>query len=175
MSVVGNDNRFWATLIQSHDDSLREFLNRRNQNAADVGDIIQETYMRVVKIPPQSVNNPQAYLFKTAANLSINNYKKVCSDENNKKNIASKPSTSTQYNTVTSTTPELELEAQRKRELMLEALKGLPQNCRAAFILHRFYPDTYLDIAKKLNVSVSMVEKYIAQAVLHCKQSMEQN
>jgi RNA polymerase sigma-70 factor (ECF subfamily) len=44
-------------------------------------------------------------------------------------------------------------------------LERLPDRVRAAFLLHRFEELSYSEIAKRLGVSVSSIEKYISQAL----------
>lgn len=46
---------------------------------------------------------------------------------------------------------------------------ALPPNTRDAFLLHRFKGKTYRQIAGRLGVSVSMVEKHIAEALRQLK------
>jgi RNA polymerase sigma-70 factor (ECF subfamily) len=44
-------------------------------------------------------------------------------------------------------------------------LERLPDRVRAAFVLHRFEELSYAEIARRLGVSVSSIEKYISQAL----------
>jgi RNA polymerase sigma factor (sigma-70 family) len=47
-------------------------------------------------------------------------------------------------------------------------LDGLPSKARSAFLLSRLDGLGYADIAQRLNVSLSSVEKYMATAIRHC-------
>ena len=47
-------------------------------------------------------------------------------------------------------------------------LDGLPARARAAFLLSQLEGLAYADIAQRLGVSVSMVKKYMLQAMAHC-------
>lgn len=49
------------------------------------------------------------------------------------------------------------------------ALEELPEKCRQVFILSRFQGLTHAEIAAKLGVSQSLVEKYVVRAMLHCR------
>jgi RNA polymerase sigma-70 factor (ECF subfamily) len=52
-------------------------------------------------------------------------------------------------------------------------IRALPPRTRDAFLLNRFEGQTYSQIAKRLGVSVSMVEKHIAEALRQLKISRE--
>jgi RNA polymerase sigma-19 factor, ECF subfamily len=47
-------------------------------------------------------------------------------------------------------------------------LDGLPPKARLAFLLSQLEGLPYAEIAQRLNVSLSMVKKYMLQAVTHC-------
>ena len=51
-------------------------------------------------------------------------------------------------------------------------MDALPERCRQAFLLHRVSGLSYNDIARELGVSVSSVEKYILQALKHCRREL---
>jgi RNA polymerase sigma factor (sigma-70 family) len=50
-------------------------------------------------------------------------------------------------------------------------IRALPPRCRDAFLLNRFEGLTYQQIATRLGVSVSMIEKHIAEALRQLKLS----
>ena len=52
------------------------------------------------------------------------------------------------------------------------ALYDLPPKCRQAFYMHRSRGYTYPEIARQLDVSTSMVEKYITQALNHFRNKL---
>ena len=51
------------------------------------------------------------------------------------------------------------------------AIRALPPKTRDAFLLHRFEGLTYRQIAGRLGISVSMIEKHIAEALRQLKTS----
>ena len=57
-------------LVASHGAQLRRFVLARARNFADVPDIMQEVYLRMLRIPSvDSVRSPEAYLFTVAQHV----------------------------------------------------------------------------------------------------------
>ncbi|MEP7246277.1 MAG: sigma factor [Gammaproteobacteria bacterium] len=56
--------------MASHGGQLRRFLAARVRNVADVPDIVQEVYLRMLRIPNvESIRSPEAYLFTVAQHV----------------------------------------------------------------------------------------------------------
>lgn len=53
--------------------------------------------------------------------------------------------------------------------MLADALDELPAACRTAFLLNRVDGVKHRDIAHKIGISVSMVEKHIVRAFIHCR------
>ncbi|MBB6011774.1 sigma-70 family RNA polymerase sigma factor [Aquamicrobium lusatiense] len=51
-------------------------------------------------------------------------------------------------------------------------LNELPPACRKAFIMNKFEGYSHPEIASRLGISVSMVEKHVVRALLHCRALM---
>ena len=62
---------FLATIEQAHGRQLRRFLSARMRGAAaDVPDLIQEIFLRLLRIKDhEAIKNPQAYLFTVASHV----------------------------------------------------------------------------------------------------------
>jgi len=57
-----------AALVASHGTQLRRFLLSRVRNNSDVPDLIQEVYLRMLRIPDHdAIRSPEAYLFHRGA------------------------------------------------------------------------------------------------------------
>ena len=59
-----------------------------------------------------------------------------------------------------------------KQFSIYRAMERLPERCSQAFLLHRTSGLSYSEIAQELGVSVSSVEKYILQALKHCRAAL---
>jgi RNA polymerase sigma-70 factor (ECF subfamily) len=58
---------------------------------------------------------------------------------------------------------------QRKFEMLGKALRALPEKQRRAILLRKYFGMSHHEIARKMKVSVSSVEKYIASGIKECK------
>lgn len=59
-------------LQRSEESRLRRFFHRRFRNGADAADATQETFLRLLSAKPRNfIENPQAYLFRTARNIAF--------------------------------------------------------------------------------------------------------
>jgi RNA polymerase sigma factor (sigma-70 family) len=57
--------------------------------------------------------------------------------------------------------------------LVAKALCSLPEKCREVLYLSRVEGLTHSEIAERLCVSRSLVEKYAVRAILHCRTSLQ--
>jgi len=69
--------------------------------------------------------------------------------------------------------PERAAQARQELDRVARALEELPPRCRLAFELHRFGNLSYSEIAQQMKISISMVEKHIAEAILRLATALE--
>lgn len=65
-------------------------------------------------------------------------------------------------------------EQQQRLSHLAAALAELPPRRREAFVLHKFDGLSQVEVAERMGISLSMVEKHIASALLHCKRRLGQ-
>lgn len=68
--------------------------------------------------------------------------------------------------------PEVECQQAEDISQIDKALESLPSKCRDILYLNRIEGMTHAEIAVKLGVSLSLVEKYAIRALLHCRQHL---
>jgi RNA polymerase sigma-70 factor (ECF subfamily) len=71
--------------------------------------------------------------------------------------------------------PMLAAHRLQRLEQLKTVLAELSPRRREALILHRFEGLSQAQIAQRMGISVSMVEKHIAFALLHCKQHLQRD
>lgn len=163
---------FVEEIAREHGQRLHRFLVARlRQAAGDVPDLVQEIYLRLLRIPNhQSIRSPRAYLFTVALHVL----------HQHKLSLATTP----RAIDITDVLSELEARAGDNPSAQLETddelktfelvLKQLPPLPYAVFILHRQYGYTRPEIAKRLGLSLAMVKKHLAVALVHCRQKIEE-
>jgi len=65
--------------------------------------------------------------------------------------------------------PDRRILGREQLDQALDVIRSLPPRTRDAFLLHRFEDLTYRQIADRLGVSVSMIEKHLAEALKRLK------
>ena len=70
--------------------------------------------------------------------------------------------------------PGERFEQQQRLSHLAAALAELPPRRREAFVLHKFDGLSQVEVAERMGISLSMVEKHIASALLHCKRRLGQ-
>jgi len=166
------DPQTWvADLAASHGDQLRRFLVARVRNVADVPDITQEVYLRMLRIPNiESIRSPEAYLFTVAQHVV---------QQHTLRQTATPPSVElTQMLDIPSAStevdPELAADAAQCVEHLQDAMEKLSPKVRATFLLHRRDGLSIEDIGTRLGLSRPMVKKNLMKALLHFRQRLEQ-
>ncbi len=146
---------------------LKLFLSRRLANAADVEDLSQEALIRWLGTTPDS-GYSRPLLFRIARNLMYDHWRRqqvrtgaglVRLDEDD----------SEADEALQTEGPLAMIEQQQRLSWLAEALAALPPKRKQAFVLHKFDGLTQTAVAQKMGISLSMVEKHIAGAMLHCK------
>jgi RNA polymerase sigma factor (sigma-70 family) len=158
-------------LYRMYGRALHRFLARCHVRRDDVPDIVQETYCRVLSSGElERIRYPRAFLLRVAQNVAIN--------------AAKHRRTAGDYDAVNVEDIELEdeqpsayrhLKAEQELNIVRAALTELSSKCREVFVLNRFEHRTYGQIAQELGLSVSMIEKYVSQALAHLRKRLAES
>jgi RNA polymerase sigma-70 factor (ECF subfamily) len=141
---------------------LRRFFRSYRLNAADVDDLIQEVFIRLVDNRARAeLVKPEAYVFTLARNLVRDRARRL-----HTKALARSVEWSDVELSCERPTPDRHLECSQILQRVEDVLALLKPCTREAFILHRVNGDSYAKIASLMKISVSMVEKHIMCALL---------
>jgi RNA polymerase sigma factor (sigma-70 family) len=163
-----NEGNSIDALYRKYSEALRRFLARRHVKRDEVADIVQETYCRVLKSGElETIRHPRAFLFQVASNVALNAAKHRRSvGENDAIDVSSAEIVDEQPG------PYRRLKAEQELAIVRAALTELAPKCREVFVLNRFENRSYSEIAEELDLSVSMIEKYVSQALAHLRKRL---
>jgi len=156
---------------------ILHYLRKRTDNASDAADMTQDVFTQWLGYRDQaSVEQPRAFLFQMARNLLRDHWRKQKVRHSVFAEHLAQPSDVEVHVTpLHSNEPLARAQQQQHLERLSEVLDELSPRRREALMLHRFDGLSQAQIADRMGISVSMVEKHIAFALLHCKRRLEQD
>jgi RNA polymerase sigma factor (sigma-70 family) len=163
------NNLFWSESLVK---DLQRFLTGRLKCPETAADLTHETYLRLdKKINKENPENTRALAFHIAANLAIDHERKVAV----RKRYASNNDFDAVLETVSdnSSQPEATVLAQEQLMIVKKALAELPVNCRTAFHLYSVEGLSYSEIATRMGISKSMVNKLLSQTMAYFTLQLE--
>ena len=130
-------------------------------------DLTQETYAKALKLKiHEKVENKRAYLYKIAKHL-------VFDESRKKKNIQEILYKEEKYSIPKEEYTDELLQIKDKNTLLLQCIKTLPKRNKEAFYLHVIEGYSRKEIAIKMNITVSAVEKNIKRASTKVQKELE--
>ncbi|MBV8504059.1 MAG: RNA polymerase sigma factor [Paucibacter sp.] len=142
-------------------------LMRRGRSEHDANDFVQEAWVRLACYEKdQAILKPEAFLMRTALNLSIDAHRASVShgEEVLLEDVV-----------LLDTAPSTEavVLGRERAQRMSYCLSRLSDKSREIFLAHRIDGRTYKDIAEQHGLSISTVEKHIARATMQLTNWME--
>jgi RNA polymerase sigma-70 factor (ECF subfamily) len=134
-------------------------VRSRTRGRADAEDLLHAAYLRLMRYRAQhAVENVAAFLVRTAVNIGVDNYR------HDRFTAEVKPD---EVGICENSPLQDEVLAARARlERVREGLSRLTPRTREIFLMHRLDDMKYREIAERLGISQSAVEKHIAKAAL---------
>lgn len=148
------------------------FLRKRTDNASDAADMTQDVFTQWLDYRDRAkVEQPRAFLFQMARNLLRDHWRK----QKVRQTVHSEQAdTDTEPVADEQNDPMAAAQRLQRLEQLKEVLAELSPRRREALMLHRFEGLSQAQIAARMGISTSMVEKHIAFALLHCKRRLQQ-
>jgi RNA polymerase sigma factor (sigma-70 family) len=156
-------------LAQRYYAPLVSFFRKRTSNASEVQDLVQQVFLRLAQHKQLGeIQNPDGYIFQTAANALRDHYRSA----NVRERFAAEQASL--VNAVDSDySPERVLLGRESLELLAEALRRLPERTRDVFMLRCFEGLKHSEIARLQGISVRAVEKHMCRALAHLSKALE--
>jgi transmembrane sensor len=151
-------------------DRLVRFFQRRSRSVDDAADLAQDTFARLWSTDLRQIQKPESFLFTTALNLLRDRARSAQA----RHAALSVPAEEEQ---LICPAPQAErvLDGEQQMQILEAALGELSPRCRAVFEQFHFEERSQKEIASSQGISVSMVEKYVRQAVVHCQKRLNES
>lgn len=155
-------------LFRDHHDDLIRFLRARFP-VQEAREAAQEAFARLLNVDIGSISYLRAFLFRSAANIAIDGRRRGLVDGRARSELPL-----LMYSEMADTlSPERRLASQDDMQHLQRAIEEMPPKCQEAFILHQVEGIDFPEIAAHMQLSESMVRKYVTKGLLHCRARLE--
>ena len=148
---------------------LRRLLRSRGRSVDDTDDLIQEAFLRLqLYCREHAVQKPEAFLVRTALNLSADQGRR-------ERRARIQPGALETLELIDpSPAPDAVYEGQKRLQHWMAGINALSPRQREVFLLNRTEGYSFIQIAERLGITLSMVEKHAAKAVLFLTDWMDE-
>jgi len=147
--------------ILPHEADVRAWLRRSGSAAADIDDVVQETYCRLSALDSIAhITSGRAYFFRTARNIAIEKIRRArivridCVTEIDALNVVDEEPS-----------PERVVASRRELGRVRRLIEELPERCRRIFTLRRIHGLSQRETARRLGVTENVVEMQSARGL----------
>jgi RNA polymerase sigma factor (sigma-70 family) len=153
-------------LFRRYQRDLDAFAYGRLRDREAASDIVQDAFVRYIAHTRETARVPEAprfFLWRIASNLILDLGRR-------ERRRGRQTSLDEATFEIADPTPSIErqISARDEYRVLLRALGELQPNLRKALVMNRVEQMTHAEIAQRLGVSPSMVNKYIMRALMHC-------
>ena len=163
--MAPNEPLSLADAYHRYGDEVRAYLQSRLGSCEDAEDLAQEAFFRVHRSGKiEEVENPRAYLLRTAENLLRDRFRRDSHGVFDNKlevtdsNFAHR-----------SPSPERVASAREELDALARVVVTLSPKVRQALILNKFHHCSYKKVAMIMGISPKTVEKHLAKALRECR------
>jgi len=164
-SLPGSEeSRWFAAEVQPHEPAVRAYLRRRFPGATDVDELIQESYLRMLRARQTGpIASAKAYLFTTARHLALALFRRP-------RIFSPIPVTDLPASRIIQEDVDVTEQVSTTEEIavLLDAIDALPNRCREIFILRKLHGLSQKEIARKLGLSDQTVQVQVARGAKKC-------
>ena len=173
-SIIGVD-WVWTTslarndikgLFLAHRHEVHAYLTRKLRDAETAADLTQETFLRYAEHTcgrlATVVTHQRSYLYRTAHNLAVDHMRREIRERTDALSDG-------EFGGIAddAPSPERTLGGRHDLAIVRSAILELPERTRQIFALARIEGLTYREVADRLQISDSSVQKHLAKATEH--------
>jgi RNA polymerase sigma factor (sigma-70 family) len=163
--------RWFAEEVQPHESLLRSWLRGLFPLMPDMDDLVQESYVRLIRARESGkVSHAKAYLFTTARNIAHDFFRrrKIVQIENIA-DLATLPVIDDKPGVADAISRQQEL------EILAKAIRALPERCRQTLTLRLLYGLSHKEIAAQLKISEHTVKAQLATGMRRCTEYFKEH
>jgi RNA polymerase sigma-70 factor (ECF subfamily) len=149
------DEDIVAAIYRDHGTALRRFVLSCTADSFGAEDVVQETILRVWQQAPEITGSLRSYLFRTARNIIIDNYRRA----------QRRPVEAAEQDLGDSSSPVERVDELLNRVLMEEALIRLSMEHREVLVALHYERFTVNEAAMRLNIPAGTVKSRAFYAV----------
>lgn len=150
--------------VRKHQTELLNFFRGRVMRPQDAADLAQESWSRMMHYRLDTIASSRGLLFTIARNVLKNHWRWSALRQIEQSTDFTELEVSSE-----APGPERHLQAELDLKALEAAVIALPPKCRTVFLLSRIEGLSNAEVAQRCGVSVKMVEKHLAKAVLACR------
>lgn len=162
---------WYAKEIRPHEAGLRAWLRARFPSLADHDDLLQESYLRLLRAREAGpVGNTKAFLFTTARNAALDLFRR-------QRVVSMEPLVSEAGSSVQEDRPGIPEIACRSQEIEIlhDAIQALPPRCREIITLQKIYGCSNREIAVRLGISINTVNAQMVIGLMRCRRYLREH
>lgn len=159
--------------FQEKKEAIRRTVGKYRPNHADIEELTQETFLKAFAAEQtQEIHQPEHFLLTVAKRVAISAaQKKITSSTVSVEDSGG----IAVFGDERQVSQDDQLDARQKLYVMSQAIASLPPELSRAFLMRRVEGLKYKQIATRLNISVSLVEKRVANAMVDCVLFLRKN
>ena len=154
---------------------VRRLFSARSGDGAEAEDVAQELYLKIAAVrDPDTIVDPDAYVFRLAYNLASDR-RRAATRRRARENRWGAEGASFCDGAPVALAPAADDAVSARQELavLFKTLERLPARSREVFRLHKLDGLAHADVARRLNVSVSAVEKHMIRALAELAKALD--
>ena len=167
VSKVKSSSRIFG-VFEANKGMIANILRRYSIRQLDIADFTQETILRALEAEKRvEIKEPRRFLVGIAKNVARTEL-----ERRSKMTMALLDDFDPQ--SYVSDEPAIDDVVAGREEMRMfwEAVETLPPQCQKVFVMKHVYGASHKEIARKLDIAVSTVEKHVALGLRRCRERM---
>ncbi|MBL4826711.1 MAG: sigma-70 family RNA polymerase sigma factor [Spongiibacteraceae bacterium] len=152
--------------LQYHEELCCSLMKKFDISHSEAEDYVQTAYTRYAE-SSKTVENPRAFLYKTCSNLLIDQLRRRQVQMNYARTVIDSDQR------VEEAGPERLVEGRQRLDIISKALWAMPGRRRKLLMMSRIEGLSYAEIARRVNLSETVVRKLIAKAMAACQKALQ--